>query len=565
MHVASMPIERTGGQALRVDFDPVTRVAGSLAFRTVVDADNSAVVESAAMATRFRGYEVILKGRDARDAIFISSRACGVCGGAHATCSALAMEMALGIAPPPMGIVARNMLAAVEDLVEYPTHLFGLAGPDYSEPVIRATNPELWARAQHAPAAGVQTHGFELISDIMTELTRSVGTLYSESLRMARVAREAYVLVGGKYPHPQTIVPGGISSLVDPTDMNLILLRVVRFLDYSRKVVAIWDDLIDFCYETDAGFRDVGAGPMNFIDLGRWDDPNAYDGTWANAPTWGERRWATPGAIVDGKLRTTDLQELDAGVEEFVGHSFYDQWSVDGSVADLSGRNLSRHHPRNKQTIPQPGTSDPQNRYSWCTAPRWNGEPMETGPGARLAITAMAGKLPHRSFIEPTGSGVRLGMPKAELPASELQWSLPASWNALERNRARAYALAYSTLVAYENLVIGYDLQRRGGPPARVFTHYEIPKDRSVGVGFWGASRGYLSHHLEIDARVITNYQIVAPSTFTCSPKDGAGKHGPIEQAVLTTPLLHPDHPERYIDVLRTIRSFDPCLSCASH
>src|ERR687886_450162 len=198
-------IERNGS-VRRVDFDPVTRVAGALAFHSVVDLDNREVLETASMATLFRGYEVILKGRDPRDAIFISSRACGVCGGVHATCSALAIEMAFGISPPPMGVVARNLLLGVEYLYDHPIHLGLLAGPDFSEPAVRETNPEIWERAE-------QTR------------TRN---------------RE----IGGKYPHPQTVVPGGVSTTIDNSDLNEIMVRVVKYFDYGRKLVAVWNDIV---------------------------------------------------------------------------------------------------------------------------------------------------------------------------------------------------------------------------------------------------------------------------------------------------------------------------------
>src|SRR6266702_4173363 len=140
------------GHIRRVDFDPVTRVAGALAFHAVVDLENREVLETDSMATLFRGYEVILKGRDPRDAIFISSRACGVCGGVHSTTAAMALEMAFGIHPPPMGVVARNLLLSIEYLYDHPLHLFLLAGPDFSEPAVRETNPELWERAERSAA-----------------------------------------------------------------------------------------------------------------------------------------------------------------------------------------------------------------------------------------------------------------------------------------------------------------------------------------------------------------------------------------------------------------------------
>src|SRR5215204_539453 len=260
-------LERNG-HIRRVDFDPVTRVAGALAFHTVVDLESRQVVESDSMATLFRGYEVILKGRDPRDAIFISSRACGVCGGVHSTCSALALEMAFGIHPPPMGIVARNLLLSLEYLYDHPLHLFLLAGPDFSEPAVRETNPELWARAENTPAPRKEVHGFETLAQMMTEMTPLTGKLYAEALHMTRVAREAYVLIGGKYPHPQTIVPGGISATVDFTDLNEIHLRIVKFFAYGVKVCAIYDDLVEFFYAANPQYRQVGSRPRNLIETG---------------------------------------------------------------------------------------------------------------------------------------------------------------------------------------------------------------------------------------------------------------------------------------------------------
>lgn len=192
-------IARKNGQLADVDFDPVTRVAGALAFHSTVDLEQRRVLDVNSMATLFRGYEVILRGRDPRDAAFISSRACGVCGGVHSTASALSIEMALGLKPPPMGIVVRNLLLSCEYLYDNPLHLFVLAGPDFSESLVKDTNPEIWAKAQNAPAKNPQMHGYRTIGEIMTDLNPLTGKLYLEALQMTRVAREAYVLLGGKY------------------------------------------------------------------------------------------------------------------------------------------------------------------------------------------------------------------------------------------------------------------------------------------------------------------------------------------------------------------------------
>jgi hydrogenase large subunit len=561
-----MAYQATAVSGQQIEFDPVSRVAGSLALRATVDGAGR-VNDATAMAGTFRGYEILLQERDVRDAIFIASRACGVCGGAHATCSALALEMICGVRPPQYGITIRNVLAAIDNLVDHPAHLFLRAGPDYSEPVVRDTNPELWQRAQTVRAPGAAIHRFEYVSDIMSGLTRFTGVLYRESLYMSRVAREAYVLMGGKYPHPQTIVPGGISSTVDATDLNLSLLRVNKFLDYGRRVAAVWDDLVEFLYAADAGYRDVGAAPANFIDLGMWDDPEAYDGTYENSAAWGQCRWATPGVVVGGQLQTTDLQAIDCGIEEFVDHSYYEDWVGRGPQllhVDPLGNALSARHPWNKQTIPQPANPDARGKYTWSTAPRWQGHAMEAGAYARLWITAMANKMPNRGFFEPTGHSLRFGMPQAGMPEGELEWHVPERWNALERNRGRAYALVQSTLVAYENLLAAFDIARIGGPESAIFSHYKIPKDHVIGVGYWGGGRGFVSHHVEASDRVIRNYQIIAPSTFMAA-RDNTGAPGPFEQAVIATPSLSSQGHERHIDLLRAIRSFDPCMSCSTH
>ena len=560
--------EQGRGNVRSLDFDPVSRVAGGLAVRAEVDLDAGAVLGAASIANAFRGYEVILQGRDIRDAVFISSRACGVCGNAHATAASMAMEMAVGIQPPPMGIATRNLLTALEQLHDLPSHLFTRSGPDYGEPIIRETNPELWQRAEQTQTRLRDEHGFELIADIMTAMTQYTGQLYLEALSMSRLAREAYVLVGGKYPHPQTTVTGGISSTIDPSDLNVTHTRVVKFFDYSRKVAAVWDDLVDFLYEAEPRFREVGARPMNLIDFGLYDDPLAFDGTFESSSVWGDRRWATPGAIVNGSLRTSALPDINIGIEEFIEHSFYEDWTRAGAQkfdSDPGGARLSANHPWNKETIPAPASPDVRGKYSWSTAPRWNRDAVETGPGARLMATALANRMPHRQYIEPTGSSIRMAMPQASLPAAELEWHVPQTWNALERNRARAYELAFSTLVAYENLLMGFDLYRKGGPDAKPATPYRLPKDFRVGAGFWGSGRGCVSHHVEIDDQTIQSYQIIGPSTFNHSPMDGSRNPGPMEEAVASTPLLSTAQPERCIDVLRAIRSFDGCMFCASH
>ena len=561
------------GAVRRVDFDPVTRVAGALAFHTVVDLESRQVLETASMATLFRGYEIILKGRDPRDAIFISSRACGVCGGVHANTSALACEMAFGIHPPPLGGTARSIMQAVEYLYDHPIHLSLLAGPDFSEAAVRETNPEIWARATHTRTQGRAKHGYEFMSELMTDLTPLTGKLYLEGLHYTRLAREAYVLIGGKFPHPQTVVPGGVSTTLDASDLNEIMLRVVKYFDYGRKTAAIWDDLAAFFYNVNPRYQDIGTRPKNLIECGQWDDAYAYDGTYANCDDWGRRRWAPPGVVVDGELVTTSLQMVNAGLEEFVEHAFYEEWT-DGTsprfATDPSGNPLSPYHPWNKETVPKPTATSWKEKYSWSTAPRWDRMAMETGAYSRIWVAAQTGATNYRQsdYIHSTGHSVQIDLPQATLPNEPIEWHIPETWGAFERNRARAYCVLYTAAIAYDNLLIAYDLIRKGGPDARMSTPYKIPKDHRMGVGLWSAGRGFLTHHMEIDNGVIENYQILTPSTWMASPKDPFGQAGPYEEAVMATPLLENyEKPEDFkgIDVLRAIRSFDPCMPCTTH
>lgn len=549
-----------------VDFDPVTRVAGALAFHATVDLQKRTVLEAASMATLFRGYEVILKGRDPRDAIFISSRACGVCGGVHSTCAALAIEMAFGICPPPLGVVIRNLALSMEFVWDNIMHLCMLAGPDYSEEMLKRTDRGLWDRATREPTKWGHLHGYQTMGQIFHDLNPLTGKLYLDGLELTRVAREGYVTLMSKYPHPETIVPGGVSHNVTIQSFNVYLTRLMKMFDFAKKGIGIWEDITSFFYEANPEYQKVGTRPLNFADTGIWDDPDAYDATYENCDNWGERRWATPGVIIDGKQVTSKLRQINMGLEEFVDHSYYEEWDGHRHKQDPMGAPLSPYHPWNKETLPKPAGLNWREKYSWSTAPRWDRVAVETGTFIRMWNTVLAKKLPHRRFIDLTENSMLLQIPAYDMPEMTAEWKIPPVWNAFERNKSRAYAIAYNALVAYDNWMKGMELMRKGD--FRTATPFEVPKNHRMGVGFWGAGRGWLTHHLELDKGAIVNYQIVTPSTLMASPKDPFGNPGPYEEAVLNTPILEEfDKPENFkgIDILRTIRSFDPCMPCTTH
>jgi hydrogenase large subunit len=491
-----------------------------------------------------------------------------VCGGVHATCSALALEMAMDIKPPPMGILVRNLLLSCEYLYDNPLHLFVLAGPDFSEVLVRDTNPEVWAAATSAPTKFGAVHGYPTVAAIMTDLNPLTGRLYLEALEMTRVAREAYVLLGGKYPHPETIIPGGVTTTLTPTTFNEFYVKLSPFFDYAKKCIAIWDDVYDFMYECNPDYKHCGELPATMVDFGQWDHEDHYDATYANANEWGEQRWSTPGVVVDGKLVTTKLRDINVGFEEFIEHSYYEQWNEQSFKTDPMGAPLSPNHPWNKSTIPRPGVQNWKERYSWSTTPTWDRHTFEAGAYARVYITALAKKIPKSEYIESTGHSLKINVPAAKLPAMTLEWKVPPVWNAFERNRARAYAVAFNLMVTVENWVRAMDLQKRG--ETRVHTPFEVPKKgRQIGVGFWGAGRGFLGHWCVIEDGLLANYQICTPSTVNACPKTPWGEAGPYEQAVLNTVLVEATAADaanfKGIDILRAIRSFDPCMPCTTH
>ena len=548
----------------KFDINPVVRISGAMDFHSVIDFDQRKSLDARASASLFRGYELILEDREPSDAVHISSRVCGLCGGANAIASALSLEMANGVAPPPLAIVARNLGASAEFLFDHPRHLFLNAGPDYSEVVVGGTTPALWEKAKRTSAPNANAHGFRNIAEIMTAMNPMAGDLYLEALHVTRAAREIATVIFGKYPHPSSVYPGGIGILPERDTFNLVLGRIHLLLEYSKKIALIWDDLVEFFYEANPLYRKVGEGPANLISVGLWDDAEAYDGSYQNCNEWGERRFSTPGAVVNGELRTTQLTELNLGIEEFVEHSFYKKWDGDGLKNDPRGAPLSPFHPWNKITIPDPAEQNWKEKYSWATAPRWDCEPMETGPLARQWVTALAGKL-NNEFVYASKGVLEMELPKLERPARRLKWRIPDRPNALERNRARAYQIAYSSLMAFTFLLKAFEYLRKDEKRmSRLFR----PPVEAIGVGFWEGVRGAMTHHITIKGGKIADYQILSGGAWVASPHDRFGVAGPCECAVINTPLLEENvSPEEFtgIDILRTIRSFDPCLHCAVH
>jgi hydrogenase large subunit len=548
--------------------EKLENIAGELAFYCHVDLPARKIIETAAVATKFRGYESILPGKDLAKIGLVSSVASGICGGVHATASALCLEMALGMKPPPLGIQVRNLLLSCQYLNDNTLHLFVLAGPDYSETVVRATNPEIWQRAQQVKTQFTDIHGFQYIADIMRALNKPDGALYQEALEMVRIARRAYAILGGKYPHSESIVPGGVSFLPTGETLDAFNEKLRPFYDFSKKTIALWNDLFDFLLRENPAYADVGRTSANMVDFGQWDHHQYYDATYTHCDLWGDHRWSTPGAVIDGKLITTQLSELNTGLEEFVEHSFYQPWQQHPFLHDPNGNPLSLHHPWNKKIRPIAGNQPSAQAYSWGTTMTWRRHTFEVGAYARIYISALAQKIPPSAYIESTGHSLKLRLPKADLPEQTVEWIVPPLWNAFERNRARAYALAFNQMVTLENYRIARDLILANETGTRS-PMKPTPSGDCLGVGLWGAGRGFLAHWATLKDGVIDNYQLAIPSRVNSSPRTPWGTPGALEQAVLNTPILETafqgEDDFQGIDIQRGLQSFDPCMKTTAH
>lgn len=537
---------------------PVTRVSGNLSVHAVIDFEQRRVLDARIENAQFCGYELLAQGREPSDAVHLASRARGTSSVAHTVAAAMALEMSCGVTPPPLAILARNLGACGEVIGESAHHLFVLAGPDYSEAAISRTSLSLWGKAQKTPAPGVNVHGLDTIADVMRGLNPLSGHLYLESLQMMRLSHEIVTVLLGKYPHPSAVVPGGIGVEANKESFNQVLGRVNTLLDYAKKVTAIWDDLVDFFYDAEPRYRRVGELPGNLFSVGMWDDPESYDASYTNCNGWGQQRLSMPGVMINGELRTSRLSDINIGIEEFIDHSFYKSWEGELFDADPLSGPLSPWHPWNKQTIPAPQERSWRGRYSWAAAPRWDREPMETGALARMWINTLNAN-PNCEFITTGRRSLEIALPKGQQPAMSVRWLIPERPNTLERIRARAYQLAYAGIVAYANLLQAFDYVRRG--ENHISRRFRVPDKTTMGVGFWECGRGAVTHHLSINERKLTNYQIITPSEWMGSPRDAVGMPGIYEAAIMNTPLLEEcarSEDLTGVDILRTVRSFDP-------
>ncbi len=561
-------------ELVEMSWDPITRIVGSLGIHTKIDFANRVVAECHSTSSIFRGYSVFLRGKDPRDAHAITSRICGICGDNHATCACYAQNMAFGVRPPALAEWIINLGEAAEYMFDHNLYQDNLVGVDFCEQMVKQTNPSVLAKAQRTAAPHAAIHGFRTIADIMRSLNPFVGVFYREALQMSRLTREMFSLMEGRHVHPSTLYPGGVGTVPSVQLFNDYLVRLVKYIEFLKRAVPLHDDLFDFFYDALPGYEQVGERRVLLGCWGSFNNPDACDFTYQRMSQWGRQMFVTPGIVVDGKLLTTDLIEINLGLRIQLGSSFYDDWQQAETFVktDPCGNPVDQRHPWNQTTIPKPQKRDFAGKYTWVMAPRWfdkqSGQhlALDTGGGplARFWVTALAG-LVDIGHVKATGHSVKIRLPKtAFLPETEFEWKIPRWNNTLERNRARTYFQAYAAAAALHFLEKATAEVHAGR--LRSWTPFTVPQE-AIGCGFHEAVRGVLSHHVVIKNGKIANYHPYPPTCWNASPRDAEGNPGPYEDAVQNTPLFEENGQENFkgIDIMRTVRSFDPCLPCGVH
>jgi hydrogenase large subunit len=567
--------EKSGKRNLvEMNWDPITRIVGSLGIFTKIDFENREVAECYSTSSIFRGYSIFMKGKDPRDAHFITSRICGICGDNHATCAVYAQNMAFGIKTPPLGEWIINLGEAAEYMFDHNIFQDNLVGVDYCEQMVKETNPGVWDRAQRTEAPHAKEHGYRTIGEIMTALNLFTGDFYREALQMSRLTREMFCLMEGRHVHPSTLYPGGTGTIPTVQLFTDYYVRLLKYVEFMKKVVPLHDDLFDFFYEALPGYEKVGQRRILLGCWGSFNDPDDCDYTYARMAEWGRSMYVTPGIIVDGQLVTNSLVDINLNIRILLGHSFYDDWEGAEMFVkkDPLGNPVDRRHPWNQTTTPRPQKRDFDGKYSWVMAPRWYDQrtndylAIDTGGGplARLWSTALSG-LVDIGYVKATGSSVVINLPKTMgRPETTFEWKIPKWSNTIERNRARTYFQAYAAACAlYFTERALADLQ--AGRTA-TWSDFKVPEN-AIGCGFHEAVRGVLSHHMVIRDGKIANYHPYPPTPWNANPRDVYGTPGPYEDAVQNTPIFEENGPDKFkgIDIMRTVRSFDPCLPCGVH
>jgi len=503
--------------AAKIVIDPVSRIEGHLKIEATVE--NGVVKEARSSGMMYRGLENILLGRDPRDAARIMQRVCGVCPTSHGLAAAFALDELYGVngSITDNGRILRNLIQGANFVQSHILHFYQLAALDYvdvtavadysgSDPTLNKVR-DFIGRGHLGPFVPRYEGDYRLTRDE----NRLAVAHYVEALNMRRLAHEAVAVFGGKMPHNMSIVAGGATAAPSLDKIASFLWKMEQLTDFIDSVYLPDVVMVAKRYSDYFG---IGSGCRQFLSFGVFDMDSDPDLT--------KRQRYLPQGIVKGS--ELKLRRIDPGkITEEVESSWF---AANGPV-----------HPYDGQTVPD---RDKAGAYSWVKSPRYDGEVMEVGPLARMLAAYVTGNKDVKTMVDGVLGTFNAGP--------------EALFSVLGRHAARAI----ETKLVAERLK-EWVLQLVPGEPT--FTNFNLDVT-SRGMGLHEAPRGALGHWVVAEGGKVKNYQAVVPTTWNAGPKDGKGQPGPIEQSLIGTRVKDQRNP---FELVRIVRSYDPCLSCAVH
>ena len=587
----------------RVVVDPVTRIEGHMRCEVNLDADN-VIRNAVSTGTMWRGLEVILKGRDPRDAWAFVERICGVCTGCHALASVRAVEDALGIEIPKNAYLIREMMAKTLQVHDHAVHFYHLHALDWVDVVsaLKADPKQTSALQQMvSPSHPMSSPGY--FRDIQNRLKKFVEsgqlgpfmngywgnkayvlppeanlmavTHYLEALDLQKEWVKVHTIFGGKNPHPNYLV-GGVPCAINidrdgaagaPVNMerlNFVEARIREMIEFNNNVYVPDVLAIGTIYKAHGWLYGGGLSATSVSDYG------TYEKVMGDAST----QQLPGGAIINGnwdEIHPIDPRDPEQ-IQEFVTHSWYKYPDESRGLHPWDGVTEPNYvlGERTRGTRTKIDELDESAKYSWIKAPRWRGHAMEVGPLSRYILGYVHASQGHRHAqrvkqqVDESALAINqllpraLGLPETRLTARQL---LPTT---IGRTLARALESQYCAemmLDDYRELIANLKAGDTSTANVEKWDPASWPKE-AKGVGLVAAPRGMLGHWIRIRDGRIENYQCVVPTTWNGSPRDPKGQIGAFEASLMNTPMANPEQP---VEILRTLHSFDPCLACSTH
>ena len=484
--------------------------------------------------------------------------------------------MAFGVKTPPLGEWIINLGEAAEYMFDHNIFQDNLVGVDFCEQMVKETNPGVLDKANKTEAPGAKWHGYKTIGDIMRALNPFTGDFYRETLQVSRYTREMFCLMEGRHVHPSTLYPGGVGTVPTVQLFTDYLVRLMRYVEFMKKCLPLHEDLFNFWYEALPGYEKVGQRRILLGCWGSFNNPDTCDYRYENMSKWGKDMFVTPGVIVDGKLVTQQSGRYQSRHSHSAGQfvlrrlartkkcsSRRIRWEIPstGGIRGIRPPLRARKNAISKASTP--GSCRPAGSTS-APATTWRSIPA-ADPIARLWSTALSG-LVDIGYVKATGNSVKIMLPKtALLPEVEFEWKIPQWSNAIERDRARTYFQAYAAACA---LVLRRASHRHSCTPAtrKPGPNSKCPTKPSAAASTKRCAACFRTTSVIRNGK-IANYHPYPPTPWNANPRDTYGTPGPYEDAVQNTPIFEENGPDNFkgIDIMRAVRSFDPCLPCGVH